>query len=322
MDTLIRFAMVACLAGGCGTVNGDGQEGEGGTADAAAGTADAATGTADSGPEVDAAPPAARCAHMAPFESLDPVGGVNTASSERNAWLSPDERTIVFTRIPAGGSAKFYIASRSDVGGAFDTPTPLDELDSGDKEYRATLSSDLKTVYFDRQPAAGGAFDILMGTRSSLAAQFTGIAPVANVNGVGTSDYEPMVGQAGMYLVSNRDSEIDLYLAPAVGAGFGQPQPLAAVNSDSQETEPVASPDGSALYFAAFERPPDGASWDVWLATGTGADLATPVRLGSDINGAGDEIPSWLSRDRCRLYFWSDAGGDYDIWVATRSPRQ
>lgn len=45
-----------------------------------------------------------------------------------------------------------YIATRDAADGEFGTPELIDEIDLG-REYRAFLSADLETIYFDRRPA-------------------------------------------------------------------------------------------------------------------------------------------------------------------------
>ena len=70
------------------------------------------------------------------------------------------------------------------------------------------------------------------------------------------------------------------------------------------------------------DRAPDGVGWDVWAASrdSPADDFGEPVLVGGMVNGDAGEAPTWLSPDNCRLYFKSDADGDFDLWVATREP--
>jgi hypothetical protein len=44
------------------------------------------------------------------------------------------------------------------------------------------------------------------------------------------------------------------------------------------------------------------------------------ARSVTELNSADADVPGWLSKDGCRLYFASDREGNADIFVATRSP--
>jgi hypothetical protein len=262
----------------------------------------------------------ARCSHETPFEELALVVGVNDERQQQNPWLSHDERTMVFCDQGQGEQGELFIATRSSPTGSFDPPAPIGGIESPDHEYRGQLSDDLKTIYFDRN-TVGGDYQLLVATRTSVAAEFSDISPVAGVNSA-LDDYEPFVTDQGLYFGSNRDDVGDLYVAPSTASGFGKPVALTAVNSEADEEMPVPSADGLALYFLARDRGPDGAAIDVWVSTRADVDAewGEPVRLGAPINTEGNEYPGWLSDDNCRLYFTSDVGGDRDIWVATRSP--
>jgi hypothetical protein len=319
----LPVALTIAVAAGCGTVS-DGQPVPDSRAD---------RGDPDAGSEVlaDATPPdspdagvepAVNCSHNAPFISTAMVGGVNTADAEHNAWLSADERIMVFSRIAAGGGgANLYLATRDSAGVAFETVQEIDELNSAEREVRAALSEDLRTIYFDRAVSASN-YDIMIATRGSPEAEFGGGEPVAAVNGDGNSDYHPFLSDAGLYFVSSRGGAVELFFAARAGAGFEDPVPLDMVSSAVSESLPVASADGTALYFAADGRAPDGVGWDVWAASrdSPADDFGEPVLVGGMVNGDAGEAPTWLSPDNCRLYFKSDADGDFDLWVATREP--
>lgn len=261
------------------------------------------------------------CSHADPFTAAEPLQGVNTGDGEHNAWLSPDERFIAFSRLPDGGDADLYMASRDSADGAFEAEDPIDELNTGEREYRPWLTDDLKTIYFDRVVSASN-YDIMVATRDLTDAEFGGAAPVANVNGDGNSDYQPSVGESGMYLASSRGGAVELFHAPREGAGFGAAEPLDAISSAASESLPIASADGKAIYFAADGRDPGGVGWDVWVATrdNPDADFGEAVLVDGMVNGDAGDAPAWLSPDNCRLYFKTDADGDYDLWVATREP--
>jgi hypothetical protein len=308
-DMARRWELVLLGVVGCGSV-----ESGGGEADARPQEAIDAAGVIDGGQTP-------MCAHGDPFETIDPVPGVNTAADEHNPWLSPDERTIVFTRWPIGGNVgNFFIATRDSADGDFAEADPV-SVNSAQDEWRAWLSADLRTIYFDRGPISGD-YDILFATRSSPSGDFGAAMEIPNVTDPEASEFDPFVTPDGLYFGKKVDGNIQLWFAPAEGAGFGQAALVSGANSAAPDEMPVVSADGAAVYFGADGRGAEGASWDVWLlplaAPGQGADQ--PVRLDAPINTATREYPSWLSPDNCRLYFTTDADGDHDLWVATRTP--
>lgn len=312
------LVLVLGVVVGCGSVSNSGDDVDDGVA------ADAATGAdGDPGDRPDAGGELVLCSHDDPFVGAERVLGTNTTAEEMNPWLSADERTIVFSRVPVGQTdLDLYVATRGAADGTFDTPQVLDEIDLG-REYRASLSADLETIYFDRRPAAGGAYDIFVATRDAVGDDFSGEDTVANVSGAETNEFEPFVADDGMYFGSTRDGEPNLFRAPVSGDGFGNPVPLDAVNTGEDEELPIVSADGHALYFAGRDRQPGGVGWDVWMATrdNLAGDFTDATRVADPVSGDGMELPGWISPDNCRLYFASDrgAGDDTDLWMARRA---
>lgn len=306
-----RLAWLLSLAvAGCGSVSEDGADPDSGP-----------QGSIDAGDQADAGETAA-CRHTDPFEGIAPVPGVNTGNDEYNAWLSADEKTILFTRWPADDNVgDFFIAVRDTPDGDFADGDPV-SVNTGDDEWRAWLSADLRTIYFDRGPAAGGEYDILSATRTSPAGDFGDATTIPNVTDPDATEIDPFVTADGIYFSKSVSGNSQVFFAPAEGDGFGPASAGIGINSLSKDEFPVPSSDELALYFGAQDRGPDGASWDIWVGTraDTSGPFELPSRLAAPVNAAGGEYPSWLSPDNCRLYFTTDANGDHDIWVATRTP--
>jgi hypothetical protein len=322
------LAAIAAFGVGCGSVNDApdvpdaGAPGvDSGLHDPDASVADpdaSVTPPPDAAPPADA-PPARLCAHGDPFVSFAPLVSVNTSDPEQNAFLTHDELTILFSRNLAGGGAgDLFVAQRAHREDGFGAATPIAELNTEVNEYRASLSDDGLTIYFDRRDH-GSAYTILTAVRSSAGSAFGTPAPVANVNTV-SSNYEPFVTADGMYFGSSRSGGIaDLFFAPRAGAtGFGTVQRLTELDDPATADEiPVPSLDGLAVYFGAT-RTADTAH-DVWLATRSapGAVFGAPGPVPM-LATAEDNWPTWLSDDNCRLYYVERTAGDSDLWVASR----
>ena len=305
------------LAGACGSV---GEAGDASPADAAV-VVDAEPARPDARLS-DAAP--GTCDREAAFTTFAAIDELNTDAAELNAWLSHDERTIFFVRAVPGQQHDIFFATRDDASGKFGDPEPLDELNTTGDEYKAMLTDDGLTIYFDRKPVGAG-YSIMTATRPSLAADFVNDAPVSNVNLAGSSSFEPMVDSQGMYFGTTRDGDTELYFAPRAGNGFAAGESLLMVNSpDHNEELPVVSADGLSLYFVSTDRAAPPTGLDVWMAVRDDrkAPFGAP-RILESLRTDQEEFPGWISDDDCRLYFASNRGpgGDRDLWLATRTPR-
>lgn len=77
------------------------------------------------------------------------------------------------------------------------------------------------------------------------------------------------------------------------------------------------TPDDLAIYFSST-RPGGKGGQDVWVASRTSAASAfgTPVVV-SEVNTTSDDVPSFITADRCTLYLSSTAGGSFQVYVAT-----
>jgi len=119
---------------------------------------------------------------------------------------------------------------------------------------------------------------------------------------------------------------------------FGEPAPLANLNTASSDTAPCMTPDGLELYFASNRDHGDNLCYcDIWVATRTSTDepWGVPRNLGSPVNRPYEaEANPCISADGLELYF-SDSWPSYingclrpggygqgDIWVSKREIRE
>ena len=258
------------------------------------------------------------------FAEPVPLPGANTAVSEEDGWLSPDERTLWVTTVrPEGvGGYDIWRATRDDIDEPFGAAVVVPVINSTSNDERATLSGDALTMFFaSNRPGGVGSFDIMVAVRDNALVDFGPAAPLANVNSA-VSESAPAVTADGseIYFASDRSGAADIYRATAgVGGAFDAAVAVAEINDpDAADGSPVPSPDGLALYFAS-ER--DGVS-DVYVATRSTRDdgFGEPVAL-AGIASPALEWPVSISGDGCRLVIGSNRPGEggYDLWVATRS---
>jgi hypothetical protein len=104
-------------------------------------------------------------------------------------------------------------------------------------------------------------------------------------------------------------------------ASFAAPVSVEGLNSSSDDSFPIITNDETLVYFASGRGETAGYG-DIWMSQRALVTdgFATPVRIDELASGV-DEAPTWLSADRCRLYFYrasGDGGGAYDLFVAAK----
>lgn len=122
----------------------------------------------------------------------------------------------------------------------------------------------------------------------------------------------PVTRKATIYTSQLRDGA---WTAPVVASFSGK----------YSDIDPSISPDGKRLYFSSI-RPVAGTlrgDIDIWMTERAGGGWGQPVRLGDEVNSAGDELYPSSSKDGT-LYFASGpsrplAGQHFDIYKAARS---
>jgi hypothetical protein len=125
---------------------------------------------------------ATRGSTAADFGALSLVTNLNTSSHESPTWLSADGNTLY---LQSDRVAPFGIYRSLRVGGTFQTPVAVAELNSASGEANAILSSDQLVVYFGSLRAGtgtSGQTDIWMATRTTPAGTFTSPTPLTTIN--------------------------------------------------------------------------------------------------------------------------------------------
>jgi Tol biopolymer transport system component len=291
--------------------------------DASAGS-DASPGV-DSGGAADAGP---ACDPSKPFAAPTVLAKVNSGSNDTNPRLSPDELTMYFTSDRPGlGGTDIYVATRASPAADFGAPSLVTSLSSDQNDESAFVTADGKTAFVgSARGRTDGVGDVYTATRSMTGVDFGVLAQVTMINS-GENDASPFLDEARgvLFFESNRPSYAndDLYFATSTGGAFNVPNPIAELNTTSNEYMPVIDSTGLTLYFASNRT--GSAGIDVWVATRptTSAVFGTPTNAGdvAALNSAVEDRPGWVSPDGCRMYFTSartGTTGALDIWIAKR----
>ncbi len=318
------IAMAAVVAvSGCAALLGidDGSPREGGT-DATfdvvldLNVVDASVDAADAGVQF--------CDTDAAFTAPVAFTKLDTTLQEAHGRLSPNEFTIFYQSVRDGGlgSTDLYFATRTSIGNTWTGITTLGAgVNSAASESDCTASGDLLTLFFSRNN------EIYISKRASTAAAFGAASLLTTVNSA-AADFGPYVRPDGMrlYLSSARASDAgvsSIYSADLGGdGGFATPTLVNGPNGKGDNRFSAITSDELVMYFSS-DRPTTQGGHDIWLAerTSTGNPFGTP-RIIAEVSSTFEDHADWISDDRCRLYFSSNrnAGADYDLFVATKTP--
>jgi hypothetical protein len=273
--------------------------------------------------------PSGRCDLAKPFGTPTALGALNDpGENDRAIRLSPDELTVYFSS-DRNNSLRIYRATRGKVEDAFGPPVLLDELHQAlPGAFNAALPSanGLELLVEHRViPDAGNArpADLFLFTRATASGPFSNPAPLTAVNTNGT-ETDPNFGgnDVELYLTRpNGTNGTDIYVArraAGAGAAFGPTNSLpGSVNTNANESDPVLSVDGLELFLQSDR----GGSARVWVSRRQSVSEPFPVPVHvSELDGPGDnDVPNWLSPDRCSLYMTSYRQGNLaHLYVATR----
>ncbi|MEO1845501.1 MAG: hypothetical protein ABGZ37_14650, partial [Akkermansiaceae bacterium] len=115
------------------------------------------------------------------------------------------------------------------------------------------------------------------------------------------------------------ESNADLFSSRWNGRVWSRPEPIASINSKSNERGPAFSRDSRYLYFSSDRSGGDG-GYDLYVARWNGKQWDGIESLGPTVNSSEDEAGPALSADDSRLFFSSNREGARadDIFVAQR----
>jgi Tol biopolymer transport system component len=143
------------------------------------------------------------------------------------------------------------------------------------------------------------------------------------VNGPG-HEFSPSYVPAGggmLFFSSSRTGKQRIYVSFRGTDGSWQaPQDVAALNDDLANSQrPNVSADGREIVFDSDRSGSRGVDiWYSYRAT-PHSEWTLPIRLENEsINSTATEARASMSRDGKRLYFGSNRGGNFDIFVAER----
>ena len=265
------------------------------------------------------APPDAlgTCDPAAPFgtpvliaELSDPIVADGTLR------LMTDELTGYFWSFRLNGTdAEIYLAKRPDLATPF-TITHVSALGSTSNELDPTVSTDGTVMVLRRSKPGDDLYvasrtgDLTFGTPTAITSLDT--------TGVEAQGFLQPTGNE-LYFESARTGGGDIYRSVRTGTTFAAPSQVSELSTGSEEGDPVVTADGLTIYFRS-NRPATPLGFNIYVATRASvADPFGAATLVPNVSSDGDDGPSSISADGCRLYLSSDRAGTNDIYVATRT---
>lgn len=277
---------------------------------------------------IDAAPPTA-CIQKwldgsVRLGSIDEIDDVDTASVERDPFLTADEKTLFFYSDRAGNlSGDVYKSTRTSTTDTWSVPAKFAAASTVGSESKMSMTDD--GLYFVVASNLGGmsaSFDILDATRASTGDNFTPLGRTYTAaDCTGADELDPFVSADGLelYIAQNINGSQRIVRATRQTRSqpFGATSLVAELDSSMGDADPTLSADGRVILFSS-NRTGDRDSSNLWYATraGNSGPFSEPKPV-PDANSDNQDGDPWLSHDGCRLYFSSTRSNDFDLWTAT-----
>jgi Tol biopolymer transport system component len=275
--------------------------------------------------DADAAP-----CELGPFGSPSPLPGpTNSSDDDWTPSISRDDLTLVFYSLRAStpGSPDLWRSTRATPDDDFDAASEIVEASSPGWEASPQLVAGGLDLFFISDRPGSQLLDIYLATRTSTASPFGTPVRIDELSSEFDED-SLWVSHDGLrvMLSSNRGASIDLYQAsrPDRSSPFSAPTIVSELSTLAEEGSPALSDDELEVLFIS-NRSGGAGAYDVWRAerATTTSPFSIPTNV-TPLNSADDEWGLTLSRDGHRVYYSYDAtlaGGNADIWVATRACR-
>jgi Tol biopolymer transport system component len=200
------------------------------------------------------------------FGAAAEVTAVNTGADERGPSISSDGLSLYFHSSQTNGY-DLYVSTRANTAAAFGAPVTLAALNTADIEESPNITSNGKTLYFDRSSGTTSSL-----WRSTLGA--TGFGAPSMVTELDTAAAFTSAVRADdlkIYFASDRNAtqgSNDIWAASRASTSdpFGAPTNVTEINSANDDRPGWISPDDCRLYFWSA-RPGGTGNYDLWQAT-------------------------------------------------------
>jgi hypothetical protein len=319
-------AAAACVGDDPETAPVTGIDIEGGSDSSTADTSLPLDAGAGADTSVDAATDASRrCSIDTPFSAPTLVPDLSTPNNDYGVTLTGDGRTVYLAT--GAGAINIYVKTLGPDA-SFENQTLINNLPPApiggtQANFRPSISADGTELFFTR--GVGDDYDIFRADINAGGAASVGVLP--NV-----TDLDAAVDESTPHLVNSKvlyfaraanGSSFQIYRAerPGPGLAFNLVTAAPGLGKSVLEVSPVVTDDELTIYFGASAGTFDE---QIYVATrGKLTDPFGPSKKVPELEFAGQRNqPTWMSADRCKLYFLSMRNSAVlNTWVATREPK-
>jgi Tol biopolymer transport system component len=197
-------------------------------------------------------------------------------------------------------------------------------ISTGDDESHPAFTADGKTLYFLKNDPSFNHWTIVVSREQNGKWSTPEVAPFSGQ----FADADPFIILDGerFFFISTRPvngkakGDTDIWMMKKKGAGWSEPEHLAAVNSETNEWLPTVSKNGN-LYFGS-ERPGGKGKCDLYVSRLVDGKYQAPENLGEPINTAANEVEPFIAPDERYIIFAGtglpESRGAYDLYVSFR----
>ena len=264
------------------------------------------------------------CDWTSPFSSVVRITELCSSSDDETMRFTPDELVAYLTSKRGDGTtAHLYAASRKSVTDPFGTPVPLAGLGAAQNDFQASVTADGLLLFFDSDRPDGGVRHIYSASRTSPTIDFSNVTVHDEIGNATDNHYRSFATADGLVLYYSGPVD-DVFRAQraSTSAPFGAGVAVGELKTSASDDFAVVTPDDMVVYFDSA-RPGGAGNGDIWTARrpAPGMPFGAPVRV-VELSSSDEDVPSWISADLCRFYFYSNrpgGSGGHDVYLATRS---
>jgi hypothetical protein len=262
------------------------------------------------------------------FGPLEKISGLGLSGPLWGPALSTADTALFFASAAGGGAEQIFFTSRSNGSSTqFLAAGPVPELASNASDGTPFVSASGLRLYFysTRAGSNGGSPDLWVAERSTPAGAFRAPTPLLELNSP-SGEFLPRLSPDELNIVfTSQRAEgrgfTDIWRAQrsSAAAPFGEPENLAELNTDADDTGARLSSDGLTIFFASNRVGGQG-RLDIWRATRAAINEPFgPAENMPGLNSPSDELDIALSSDERELLLSSDREGAPELWRSVRA---
>jgi hypothetical protein len=256
-----------------------------------------------------------------PFGAPTLIAELSDPSADDDPTLTRDLLLILFNS-NRGGNLDIWMSKRASTSDPWETPSPVDELNTPSVETTPELAPDGLTVWFaSDRPGGMGNTDIYRATRASTSDRWSDITLVPTLSSVDADSASTPIPSATITTLGRPIAGVNGLLEARRASPSVPWEPAIALDLNDgmyDYRNGMLEADGLAVWFDT-NRPDGVGSDDIYLALRP--DLDSPfasIESVNEINSPDGEYDPWISEDRRHLYFVSRRSGDDELWEAHR----